>query len=109
MTRVSWVGQPDAGRAFRWAWAGGTADPRTEIRYGDAEPMARAFVEACQDAQSLGEYLFVLPVRWIERGYGALVSDMDSTLIVGESLDELADALGVGGKWSVEWSAESEE
>ena len=98
MTRVSWVGQPDAGRAFRWAWAGGTAGPRAEVRYGDAEPMSQAFVDACEEAQSLGEDLFVLPVLWIERGYGALVSDMDSTLIVGESLDELADALGVGAE-----------
>ena len=98
MTRVSWVGQPDAGRAFRWAWAGGTAGPRAEVRYGDAEPMSQQFVEACNDARSTGEDLFVLPVRWIECGYGALVSDMDSTLIVGESLDELADALGVGAE-----------
>lgn len=98
MTRVSWADQPDVGRAFRWAWAGGTAGPRAEIRYGDAEPMAQVFVEACNDARSTGEDLFVLPVRWIECGYGALVSDMDSTLIVGESLDELADALGVGAE-----------
>ena len=98
MTKVSWGNHLDVGPAFRWAWAGGTAGPRSEIRYGDAEPMSQAFVEACEEARSTGEDLFVLPVRWIERGFGALVSDMDSTLIVGESLDELAEALGVGAE-----------
>ena len=98
MTKVSWGNHLDVGPAFRWAWAGGTAGPRSEIRYGDAQPMSQAFVEACGEARSTGEDLFVLPLRWIERGFGALVSDMDSTLIVGESLDELAEALGVGAE-----------
>ena len=98
MTKVSWGNQLDVGPAFRWAWAGGTAGLRSEIRYGDAEPMSQLFLEACEEVRSTGEDLFVLPVRWIERGFGALVSDMDSTLIVGESLDELAEALGVGAE-----------
>ena len=98
MTKVSWGNRLDVGPAFRWAWAGGTAGPRSEIRYGDAQPMSQAFVEACGEARSTGEDLFVLPLCWIERGFGALVSDMDSTLIVGESLDELAEALGVGAE-----------
>ena len=98
MTKVSWGNQLDVGPAFRWAWAGGTAGLRSEIRYGDAEPMSQLFLEACEKVRSTGEDLFVLPVRWIERGFGALVSDMDSTLIVGESLDELAEALGVGAE-----------
>ena len=98
MTKVSWGNRLDVGPAFRWAWAGSTAGLRSEIRYGDAEPMSQLFLEACEEARSTGEDLFVLPVRWIERGFGALVSDMDSTLIVGESLDELAEALGVGAE-----------
>ena len=98
MTKVSWFDQPDVGNAFRWAWAGGTTGPRSEVQYGDAGSMAQAFIGSSRDAQLTGEDLFVVPVNWIERGYGALVSDMDSTLIVGESLDELAEALGVGAQ-----------
>jgi len=96
MTDVSWQNRTDLGDTFRWAWAGGTAGPRCELRQGDAKTMSRAFAMSLAQATEAGEDLFVVPTTWIESGYGALVSDMDSTLIVGESLDELADSLGVG-------------
>ena len=96
MTNIGWIGQPDLGQDFRFAWAGGDTGPRSELRSGLPLEMAEAFVHEIEIATDRGEDVFALPISWIARGYGALVSDMDSTLIKGESLDELADALGVG-------------
>ncbi|MEI7712325.1 MAG: phosphoserine phosphatase SerB [Rhodospirillales bacterium] len=45
-----------------------------------------------------GEAVDAIPVRPRGRRKGLLIADMDSTIVTGETLDELADIAGIGAK-----------
>lgn len=82
---------------FRLAWAGPKQTDRAETWFSASVQSALERWEQ-ELGSAHGQLLdcFCLPEAWIERPLGAVVSDMDSTIIEGESLDDLAAELGVG-------------